>query len=119
MTMNRIQISPYVNFQGRAREAMELYHRVLGGSLDLQALRLETDGVVILATDGHPDYPAKVGDNMAIAVAGTDRERLTRIFTGLAEGGSVQMPLARQAWGADLGWLADRFGVRWTVSINP
>ena len=60
----------YINFQGRAREAMEFYHRVLGGKLDLQPAapgkrithaRLEADGAIMIATDGHPAYPAKVG----------------------------------------------------------
>ena len=32
----QIQLSPYVNFQGRAREAMEFYRAALGGNLDLQ-----------------------------------------------------------------------------------
>ena len=32
--MKRIQLSPFVNFQGRAREAMEFYHKVLGDRLD-------------------------------------------------------------------------------------
>lgn len=41
--MSKIRLSPYVNFQGRAREALEFYHKVLGGRLDLQALRLEVD----------------------------------------------------------------------------
>lgn len=36
MIMSKIQLSPYVNFQGRAREAMEFYHKVLGGKLDLK-----------------------------------------------------------------------------------
>ena len=34
----QIQLSPYVNFQGRAREAMEFYRSVLGGNLDLQTM---------------------------------------------------------------------------------
>ena len=34
--MNKIQLSPYINFQGRAREAMEFYQKVFGGNLDLQ-----------------------------------------------------------------------------------
>jgi PhnB protein len=116
--MSRIQSSPYVNFQGKAREAMGFYHEVLGGTLDLRAMRLDADGAVILATDGHPDYPATVGDNMAIALSGSDRDRLTGIFHGLAAGGIVQMPLARQAWGGEVGWLKDRFGIAWTVSID-
>jgi len=36
----------------------------------------------------------------------------------LAEGGKVQMPLTKLAWGAEVGWLKDKFGVSWTVSID-
>ena len=36
--MSKLQSGPYVNFQSRAREAMEYYHKVLGGKLDLQTL---------------------------------------------------------------------------------
>jgi PhnB protein len=136
MTMSKIQLSPYVNFQGRAREAMEFYHKLLGGKLDLQTLdeqgvvkpagpgdsirhsRLEADGAIIIGSDGHPDYPAKVGDNLAIALGGMDKDRLTKIFNGLAEGGKLQMPLAKQPWGAEVGWLTDKFGIHWTVSID-
>jgi PhnB protein len=102
---------------------MALYHRVLGGALDMQAgesvrhAQLEIDGAVIIATDGHPDYPAKVGENVCLSLSGTDRDRLTRIFNELAEGGRVQMPLAKQPWGTEVGWLADRFGILWTVNI--
>ncbi len=116
--MSKVQLSPYVNFQGRAREALECYHKVLGGKLDLQALRLEVDGVLIIATDGHPDYPAKVGDNMAIALSGADKDRLTRIFNDLGEGGKTLMPLAKQPGGGEVGWLRDRFSIPWTVSIE-
>src|SRR5262245_54833736 len=126
-----MQLSPFVNFQGRAREAMEFYRAVLGGSLDLQTMneegrskpagpgdrvtyaRLEAEGTVIIASDGHPGYPAKVGNNMAIALSGGDKARLTKIFNTLAEGGMIQMPLTKQPWGADVGWLADKFGVNW------
>jgi PhnB protein len=134
--MSKIQLSPYVNFQGRARAAMEFYHKVLGGNLDLQTSneqgvsspagpgdrishsRLEADGALIIASDGHPDYPARVGDNMAIALSGTDEKRLTKVFNDLADGGQMQMPLARQPGGAEVGWLRDKFGINWTVSID-
>ena len=134
--MSTFQLSPYVNFQGRAREAMEFYHQVLGGKLDLQTLneqgvpkpagpgdrishaRLDADGALIIASDGHPNYPAKVGDNMGIALGGTNKGRLTKIFNDLAEGGKIQMPLAQQPWGAAVGWLTDKFGIHWTVNIE-
>ena len=132
----QIQLSPYVNFQGRAREAMEFYRAALCGNLDLQTMneqgqfkpagpqdrvtyaRLEAEGAVIIASDGHPDYPAKVGNNMAIVLSGTDKARLTTIFNTLAEGGRIQMPLTKESWGADVGWLADKFGITWTINTT-
>lgn len=117
-------LSPYINFQGRAREGMEFYHKVFGGKLDLQTgpgdrithASLEADGTRIVGTDGHPDFPAKVGENIALAVGGTDRERVIRIFNALGEGGKVKMPPSDQSGG--VGWLTDKFGVNWMVSID-
>lgn len=136
LTRTTIQTSPYINFQGRAREAMEFYHKVLGGKLDLLTLneegaskpagpsdgirqaRLEIDGALIFASDGHPDYPAKVGEHIAIALSGGDKSQLTTSFARLAEGGKIHMPLTEQPWGAEVGWLVDKFGINWTVMIE-
>src|SRR5262249_15375678 len=100
--MSAIHLSPYVNFQGRAHEAMAFYHQVFGGTLDLHTVdeqgvsrpagpgervmhaRLAADGVLLLASDGHPDYPVTVGENLAIALGGGDKDRLTSIFKDLA-----------------------------------
>jgi PhnB protein len=124
--MSRIQVGPFVNFQGRAREAMEFYQKVLGGKLDLQTgpgdrignARLEADGVLIIGSDGHPDYPPKVGDHMAIAIGGADKARLTRIFNALAEGGRIKGPLTAQPGGGEAGYLVDKFGINWAVTIE-
>ncbi|HZC05531.1 MAG TPA: VOC family protein [Ktedonobacterales bacterium] len=134
--MNEIRLSPYINFQGRAREAMEFYQQALGGAIDLQTMnaqgqsapagaedrishaRLEVDGAVILGSDGHPDYPAKVGDNMAVVLSGVDSARLTRAFNALAEGGYVKAPLTEQPGGASSGYLLDKFGVNWMVTVE-
>ncbi len=115
--MSQQHLGPYINFQGRAREAMEFYHKVLGGKLDLQAVnaqgvarpagagdrigqsRLEADGVLIIASDGHPNYPAKVGENMAIALISTDKDRVTKVFNDLAAGGQIKGPAGQAALG--------------------
>src|SRR5689334_7279032 len=106
---------------------MELYHELLGGDLVLQTVdelgaskpagpgdtitysRLDSDSASIIGVDGNPNYPASAGDNMALSVGGSDRDRLSRIFDGLAEGGKTKMPLRKQAWGPEVGWLTDRF----------
>jgi PhnB protein len=134
--MSKIELSPYVNFQGRAREAMEFYQKVLDGNLVLQTVdergvsrpagpgdsimysRLEAEGVRIIGVDGRPDFPPTVGDNMALALGGTDKDRLTQIFNGLAEGGRIKMPLTEQPSGTNVGYLLDKFGINWMVNIE-
>lgn len=131
--MSQQILSPYINFQGRAREGMEFYQRAFGGKLDFQTMdakgaiksagpgdrithaSLEADGAHIVGTDGHPDFPAKLGENVALAVGGTDKVRLTGIFNALGEGGNVKVPPTDQSGG--VGWLTDKFGVNWMVSI--
>jgi len=133
--MKSAYTAPYVNFQGRAREAFELYHRVLGGQLHLFAFdatgrmsgagesgpigygRLVADDVRIYGSDGNPDYPATPGDNIAIALVGPDRTALSTAFDALAEGGTVKMPLTDAPWGT-AGWVTDKFGVTWNVDIT-
>jgi PhnB protein len=134
--MSKQYLGPYLNLQGRAREAMEHYHKMLGGKLELYALdaqgspkpagpgdrivhsRLESDGVLVIASDGHPNYPPTVGDNMAICLRGTDRDRLAKIFNGLAEGGRIKGPIAKGPWGGDAGWVTDKFGINWVIEID-
>ena len=133
--MTKTHLAPYINFQGRAREAMEHYHKVLGGELELFAsdeqgrpkpaapgdrimfAQLESDGVVIVASDGRPNHPATVGEHIGLSLRGSDRARLTSAFEGLADGGQVAMPLIDQPWGS-AGWLKDKFGITWNVDIQ-
>ena len=133
--MSQRNLAPYINFQGRAREAMEFYQRVLGGTLRMYAAseqgqprpaelgdrvmyaRLEAYPLVIIASDGNPSYPATVGDQIGLQIAGTDEAWLRAIFDGLAAGGEVAMPLTKQPWGTS-GWLSDRFGINWNVDIE-
>ena len=133
--MTRAYTAPYINFQGRAREAFELYHRVLGGQLSLYSFndsgklsaagesgpigygRLVAGEVRINGSDGNPDYPSTPGDNVAVALAGPDKAALTKAFDELADGGTVKMPLTEAPWGT-AGWLTDRFGITWNVDIT-
>lgn len=106
--MGQLFINPYINFQGRAQEAMKFYQQVFGGELDLLTFneqgppkpagpgdsimhaRLESDSAIIMGSDGSPEWPTTVGDNIGIALGGSDSERLTKVFNELAEGGAVK-----------------------------
>ena len=131
------QVAPYINFQGRAREAMELYQRVLGGKLELYAAgengaprpaepgdpiqhaRLRGDGFLVIGSDGHPSYPPTRGDNVAIVLVGHEKAAMQAAFERLSEGGQVKMPLTEGPWGGAAAWLTDRFGINWNLDLDP
>ena len=135
MTM---RLDPYLTFNGDAREAMELYQRVLGGDLRINTFgeygaaegadadkvmhaHLETEaGLAIMASDNAPGSPDVSGNRASVCISGgpDDAETLRGYFEGLAEGGQVTMPLEKQMWGDEFGVVVDRFGIPWMVNIG-
>jgi PhnB protein len=129
-------LTPYLNFNGQTGEAMKFYQSVLGGELKMQTFAesgmptapedkdkvihadLKNDSLSFMASDGGPDHPVMMGNNVHMSIAGTDETLLTKYFNGLAEGGKVDMPLAKQFWGDIYGQLTDKFGVHWMVNIS-
>ena len=135
--MSQIAANPYINFQGRAREALGFYHEALGGTLTLLTMQddgslreaaegesvmhgaLTSDGLLIMGSDGHPDYPVTTGDNIAVALSGSDYSRLSAAFSALSDGGLVKQSLHEESWGDDHGYFTDKFGINWMVNISP
>ena len=132
------QLNPYLNFAGRAREALDFYAGVLGGTPEIMTFAtfgdptapnadhvmhgyLGTDrGYALMVSDTPPDHPLTAGNNISMSLSGggEDAEALRVYFTALAEGGLVVTPLEKQMWGDEFGMLVDRFGISWLVNIT-
>ena len=78
------------------------------------------DGQMLMGSDRVEGMgpPRKAGNTYSISLHPDSREQADRIFRGLAEGGTVTMPMADQFWGDYYGSLTDRFGVLWMVNYN-
>lgn len=131
-----LTLTPYLNFNGDAAEAMRLYQSILGGELTMQTFgeahmaespaekdlvvhaTLKAGRAVLMASDTHPKDRRTAGDNVHMSLMGEDQAGLTQVFGRLAEGGRVDMPLAKQFWGDTFGMLTDKFGVHWMVNIS-
>lgn len=129
-------LSPYLNFNGQTAEAMKFYQSVLGGELKMQTFgesgqgttpeeknlimhaSLENGALSFMASDGGAEHQVTMGNNIHMSLMGDDEATLTKYFNGLAEGGKVDMPLAKQFWGDIYGQLTDKFGVHWMVNIS-
>ena len=130
------RLNPYLNFNGNARQALEFYNSVFGGSLNLNTFgdfgaqgtpdadkimhgQLETDaGYTIMAADvpGHMQYEPIAG--ASVSLSGDDADALRGYWQKLSEGGTTTMPMEKQAWGDEFGMCVDKFGVPWLVNIS-
>ncbi|WP_370949018.1 VOC family protein [Amycolatopsis sp. cg5] len=129
------RLNPYIGFGGNAREAMEFYKEVFGGTLVLSTFgdfgdkeasnannimhgQLETDsGYTIMGADSAPGTESKPSDAISVSLSGDDADELRGYWEKLAEGGTVAVPLEKQMWGDEFGMCTDRFGVGWMVNI--
>jgi len=131
-----MQIQPYLFFDGRCEEALTFYRSVLGGEVTtlmrykdspdpgtcppgaaedkVMHANVRIGDTIVMASDGlcggHPSFQ---GFSLSLTVA--DEAEAERLFAALADGGQVQMPLAKTFFSPRFGMVADRFGVSWMI----
>jgi PhnB protein len=129
-------LNPYISFQNDARQAMEFYKDVFGGTLNMNTFgeygdpnapgadgimhgQLTTDsGFTLMGADTPPGMERNPGDNITISLSGDDEQELRGYWDKLSQGGTVTLPLEKQMWGDVFGQCTDRFGVPWMVNIS-
>lgn len=131
-------LNPYLSFKTEAREAMEFYRSVLGGDLQVSTFgeyegmvqdpaeqnlvmhsQLTTpDGLTLMGADTPSGLTYEKPAGVSISLSGEDETALQRYWDGLADGGTVTMPLDVPPWGGKFGMLRDRYGVDWMISID-
>jgi PhnB protein len=129
------RLNPYISFKDNARQAMQFYESVFGGTLTLNTFgefgqqdsavadkimhaMLETDsGLTLMGADTPPGMEHTAGNNMTVSLSGDDVDQLRGYWEKLSDGGTVMMPLEKQMWGDEFGMCIDRFGVPWMVNI--
>lgn len=125
--------TPFLMFQGSAQAALNLYFATFPESRMLSVERYPKGGpgpagtikVARFALCGREfmcsDSPIKHGFSFtpasSILVEFDTAEALDRAFAVLAEGGQVLMPLDDYGFTPRFGWLDDRFGVSWQLSL--
>ncbi|SDD53989.1 VOC family protein [Niabella drilacis] len=133
-------ITPYLNFNGDAAEALDFYAAAFGG----QIVHCQTFGEAradFPSPDSHKDKimhalfsagelnfmvsdcapgtaPVTAGSNISLALNFTDEASVTGAFEALAAGGTITMPLQDTFWGAKFGMVTDRFGISWMFNYD-
>lgn len=133
-----MHINPYLFFDGRCEEAFEFYARVLGGKIvamlphegtpaeghvpaewrsKIMHARLEIGDQALMASDAPPQYQEPM-KGFYVSLHYTDPSDAERVFSALAEGGTIRMAMEETFWAARFGMLVDRFGTPWMVNCD-
>ena len=129
------RLNPYLNFNGNARQALEFYASVFGGTPTLSTFAdlgakdspdadrimhgmLETPaGYTIMAADVTSEMEYQPPAGISVSLSGDD-DTLHDYWDKLSAGGTTTMPLQKQVWGDEFGMCVDQFGVPWLVNIS-
>ena len=135
-------INPYINFNGNAEEAFTFYKSVFGGefttivrfkdlkSVDFPVPEKEAEkimritlpiGETVLIANDVPEILGRVNENenrSKIALSVTSHEEADKLFNGLSEGGSIEMPMDVSPWNTYFGMFRDKYGIEWTVEFD-
>ena len=136
-----MKTSLYVSFPGNAREALEFYHEVFGGELDIITYGEQLDRGAQFPFNPPRDAVAHGtltgsftfggGDDLQNKTDVLDRgvfgftaevdsvEEGEQLIEKLKrDGGKVTMLFAQAPWGAHFGVVEDRFGLAWNITTG-
>ena len=132
-------LQPYLFFDGRCEEAIKFYQKTIGAEVaslmrynespeksmcppgageKVMHAAFRIGETVLMASDcrctGRPTF-----EGFALSLTAPDEASAERLFTALADGGKVQMPLTKTFFSPRFGMVDDRFGVSWMVHVAP
>jgi PhnB protein len=126
--------SPYFQFPGTARAALEFYQGVFGGELqswsfeqmsrpdgpsDAVAHGMLTGEVSLFAADAGDGEATFQASGLLFSLLGVSTPDVLRgWFDALADGGTVVDALQERPWGDWDGQVRDRFGVTWLIGFE-
>ncbi len=127
-------ITPFLMFEGRAEEAINLYTSLFERSEIVSLTRygpneagdegsvmhatFTLNGQAFMCIDSNVHHAFTFTPSLSLYVRCDSEDEIDRLFTGLSEGGQVLMPLAEYPFSRKFGWVADRLGVSWQLTLE-
>lgn len=118
--MKREKITPCLWYNGTAEEAANLYCSVFS-DVKITArspfvVALNVSGQSITLLDGGPMYQPNPSISF-FYICETEKELLAA-WNAFTKEGKIMMPLDAYHWSKKFGWVTDKFGVSWQLSLD-
>ncbi len=113
------QIHPCLWFDGKAKAAAEFYCSLFKNSKITadtpMVVTFELNGNKIMGLNGGPMF--KINPSISLFVTCTSINETNELWEKLIVDGKVLMPINKYPWSERYGWLEDKFGFTWQISI--
>ena len=113
------QIYPCLWFNGNAKAAAEYYCSIFKNSkitVDTPlVVNFELDGKKFMGLNGGPNFTFTAAISFFVLLESIDQTN--EVWNKLIEGGQALMPIDKYPWSERYGWVQDKFGLTWQVSI--
>lgn len=129
--MTTPEITPFLMFEGRAEEAMNLYVEVFGGEIvsvlrygpgeagadgSVNQARFRIRGQELMCIDSPAKHAFTFTPSISLFVTCRSEDDLRRLAGALQEG-QAMMPIDNYGFSTLFTWVADRFGVSWQLNL--
>jgi predicted 3-demethylubiquinone-9 3-methyltransferase (glyoxalase superfamily) len=127
------KITTFLMFEGKAEEAMNFYTSLFNQSEIVSISRYDEngpgkEGTVIHATftlngqefmciDSYVKHDFTFTPAMSLYVTCDTEEEIETVFNKLAQDGKILMPLGSYPFSKKFGWLNDKYGVSWQLTL--
>jgi predicted 3-demethylubiquinone-9 3-methyltransferase (glyoxalase superfamily) len=126
MKNNEQKLTPFLWFDGNAEDAINFYTSIFNNS-KINSFSRMPDGKVLTgsfqlngqnfaAINGGSMF--QINPSISFYVACETVEEATSIWHKLLEGGSAMMTFDTYPWSEKYGWLKDRFGMTWQITVD-
>ncbi|WP_141432363.1 VOC family protein [Bacillus sp. 03113] len=133
----KYQATPYLTFEGKAKEALKYYEEVFEG--EVQGIQTfgeadfptppEADDLVmhaqfkkgelfLMVSDSFLGSTVTIGSNVSLALEMESEVEIQKIYGALSKKGTVIMELQDTFWGAKFAKVKDAFGVIWDLNYT-
>lgn len=132
----RNQITPCLWFDNKAEEAAAYYISIFKNSKieyvthygkegyeehgqkegTVLTIDFSLNGQLFTAFNGGPHF--KFNPSVSFYVVCETENEITGLWERLSEGGSILMPLDKYEWSERYGWVGDRYGLTWQLSLG-
>jgi PhnB protein len=131
------QITPYLSFDGNAKQALEFYKEVLGAEIiGLQTFgeadyptppeadqrvmhaKLSKGDISLMFSDTFPGQSVVVGSNISLTLEPESEEEIHHLYDALSKGGKQLTELEDTFWGAKYARVQDSFGIIWELNYQ-